>query len=170
MSVDMSKSFSAKELSVLNYLSLWAHCRPPVSVARALVLPSEDWVFPGLAFGHGFVSSEPQLVRELIEYLGGTRLTRHDYVLTYIVPHLAEFINDTQIQSIQNLHSFIVRNLPSRPDHAKSRLSKAPLIPDRNRKLRCSLSHSLTMKSQYSPPLLAPMNPLSPILSSIVYN
>ena len=124
---------STEQKSILQHLPLWGHRTCPVTAARALVLPSEDWIFPGLPSSNLFVADEPKHVQKLIQRLGGTILTRHEYVLDYIVPHLPDVV---EIPLVQNIHNFIVSNLPSWPEHAKLRLSTARLIPDRNGKLQ----------------------------------
>ena len=134
--------FGERATAVLRHLPLWRSSAvdtcpsPTVSAAKAILLPSRDWIFQGLVVNVTFLSNESPLVQELIRLLGGKSLTSHQYILENVIPNLPTIVTDSQIPSIQQFLDFVLRNLSEWPQSIQSQLFRAALIPDRNLRLK----------------------------------
>jgi hypothetical protein len=130
------RKFSDMAIKVLQHLPLWELSASSISTTQALFLPSSNWILPNLAVSHTFVSNESRLSQKFIKHIGGRMLTSFDYLRNYILPNLPKIVSETQLDSIQKLHNFILVNKSSWDRSYTAGLAHVPLIPDETRKLR----------------------------------
>src|ERR1700738_3254348 len=93
-----SRSFTSKQIQVLRFLPIWKSATlstfwlANVSARDALIIPSNEWIFPHITTPRRYIVEDPSL-HEFIKSLGAKSLSSYDYLFMYVFPYLPDTAN-----------------------------------------------------------------------------
>jgi len=117
-----------------------------IAAANAIIIPSRDWIFPGITKPSDFVLAEnSSSKRDFLIFLGAEDYeSQWEFLRDYVFPALPQKASPLQLQSLRKLLYFVVLHLSEWSTFQQLYVRSIKLIPDRG----CTLQ---TPSSLYDP-------------------